>query len=197
MDQVQSSGSDKEVFDPVDETWMMSSFPLTDSYFSRINQSKPIENTVTDECISNVYDNFHHQENVEITENKTSTNYSSLVNSVSPPRHDSNQVKRDHDGETGLQSTSEKNGGIGRSFTDLTKIGLEERKTDVNHNGSRITKFENGENNSATKKLINDEESPSILEKSALSKEMMETFSEELNELEGKPNNKKASVTEL
>ena len=193
MDQVKSSTSGKEIFDPIDETWMMSSFPLTDSYFSRISQSVPIENKVTNECISNVFDNIHHQSL------RQGSGEGSLMNSTSQLTHEDGQQEGAHEKsrEVPLQFISEKNGGISRSFTDLTKIGLEDRRMDLNHNANRITKFENREEESVRKETKERENLNIINEKSALSKEMMETFSEELNELEEKRDEQIPSVTEL
>jgi len=194
FDQSQSIATGKEIVDPVDETWMMSSFPLTDSYFSRISQSKPIESKVTKECLSNVYDNVHHQsfrqESIELIASKPNATDSSLTN-VGQLSHESIQHNN-----SGLQFIGEKNGGISRSFKDLSKIGLEDKKIDLNHNANRITKFEHGEEEKGANTVVPNMEHSTTVENSLLSKEMMEIFSEELNELEEK-RDRKNSATEL
>ena len=194
FDQAQSIATGREIVDPVDETWMMSSFPLTDSYFSRISQSKPVESKVTKECLSNVYDNVHHQsfrqESIELIAGKPSVNDNSVSN-VSQLSHESIQHKN-----SGLQFIGERNGGISRSFKDLSKIGLEDRRIDLNHNANRITKFEHGEEENGATTVVPNMEHSTTVEKSLLSKEMMEIFSEELNELEEK-RDRKTSATEL
>ena len=194
MHQVQSSTDAKDMFDPIDESWMTSSFPLTDSYFSKISQSRALTNKVTSECISSVYDNvvnINHQsnksENIEVTANKNSTKdgSSNAKNKLLDEKKEEENVF-ENNREVLSQSVGEKIGGISRSFTDLSKIGLEDKNMDVNHNADRITKF----SNERDENLAND-----IVEKSVLSKEMMETFSEELNELND--DKKATSVTAL
>lgn len=201
MHQVQSNTPAKDIFDPIDESWMTSSFPFTDSYFSRVAQSKPLSNDVTSECISSVYDNVHHQslslEGPEFPENKKNTANDSA--SLTKELFQNNKVPNfpesfEKDAVILSESVGERKGGISRSFTDLSKIGLEENKTDINHNANRITKF------AIEAKDADDALDHSIaqksIEQSVLSKEMMETFSDELNELD---DNKafKTSVTEL
>ena len=128
------------------------------------------------------------------------------------------------------ENMGEKHGGLSSSFSDLRKVGTSVDKVDLNHNSKRITKFESKTNDES---VINDIKPPdtelantglletglsgegklpavavknsdSSLPKSELSKEMMETFSQELNELENttwdserKRVNTRSSVTDL
>ena len=133
-------------------------------------------------------------------------------------------------GPTLDENMGEKHGGLSSSFSDLRKVGTSVEKVDLNHNSNRVTKFESKTNNES---VINDIKPPdteqantglleaglsgegklpavavknshSSLPKSELSKEMMETFSQELNELENttwdsqrKRINTRSSVTDL
>lgn len=128
------------------------------------------------------------------------------------------------------ENMGEKHGGLSTSFSDLRKAGTSVEKVDVNHNSDRVTKFERKTN---TESVTNDIKPPdaelantglletglsderklptaavrkedSSIPKSELSKEMMETFSQELNELESSTWNSKtnrvrtqSSVTDL
>ena len=128
------------------------------------------------------------------------------------------------------EDMGEKHGGLSSSFSDLRKVGTSVDKVDLNHNSNRITKFEGKTNNESMKNDIKPPDtelentglleaglssegklptvavknSNSSLPKSELSKEMMETFSQELNELENttwnsgrKRVNTQSSVTDL
>lgn len=199
MHQVQSGPSSKDIFDPIDESWMTSSSPVADSYFSRVtHHSKPIANKVTNDCISHVFDNVHHQSmNFEdfliASKNKGDKLDSAVPTMDSKPLQDSREGL-DHDEELLSESVGERKGGLSRSFTDLSKIGLEEKKIDLNQNSDRITKFAKTEETGHDKM---GDSNDGTVKKSILSKEMMETFSDELNELKGAKEFKTTSVTAL
>ena len=234
--------SAKDVFDPIDETWMVA--PISDPFFPSTMPNDATPNKVTNECIAGVYGNKHHQsmdfdspgiirtpvsgpvgsaqkqspERVPAREGQpVGTTAEDICGSFSDLRKDeasrkdealqkdeasqkveaswkdeatqkdeaSQKDEADNDlAPAMLRSAGERIGGISSSFTDLTKVGVKDERVDMNHNADRITKFEKNEQGTSQ-----EENGPVEAGNSAavgnISKEMMETFSLELTELEG------------
>lgn len=198
MTQLQNASS-KGLFDPIDESWMTSAPPVTDSYFPALPESiSPLRDNITNDCLSSVYDNQHHQSmdlsslalNFDVMHNAGRTQLSTqreASNSFSDLRSNENQLDAQENeklsgGLSGLklsEDNKEGQGGISTSFRDLRQVGIVEEKPDLNHNRSHVTKFSSNDVVDESKFANGKEET----EESIFSKEMMETFSEELNDM--------------
>eukprot|EP00794_Sanderia_malayensis_P015980 gene15980-17590_t len=197
VEKLMSQISAKNVFDPINDSWIISSDAPADCFLP--TRSMPtLSKDITNECLSNVFDNQHYQ-SMDFALQSSNVNSPQSKQSFLPLENDQGVNKSVDDKvllakpltndlvESKLdEHVKEGKGGLSTSFTDLRNVGMVETEIDHNHNNDQecndhITKF-SGSNSASESSIASSKGGKE--EASVFSKEMMETFSEEINDLD-------------